>query len=277
MGAVRLRVVQENFKFYYGTRIQQGEICAGSGALGTILGSCICLGFYQPERKIGAISHITGFGAGGAHDSSGALKMIQKELHKYDIDTADCSCFILGGSDRSRRVYDETVSLLITQGIPFENIDILGVYHRKLAFNPATGTITLYKKPIDSTDLSNNEDKKYVQDSGCFHDSKKRIVTGASMFFRNKVLLRKIREIVLPDILTKKKKFHIWCAGCSIGVEVYSIAMVILDWMNKHDCDLLKDMDFKILGTDIADEALEASIKGTYPISRKVLGKMQVW
>lgn len=46
-----------------------------------------------------------------------------------------------------------------------------------------------------------------------------------------------------------------------MGMEVYSVAMVALDCLEKKGRD---DMDFKVLGTDISEEALATARSGEY-------------
>lgn len=94
-----------------------------------------------------------------------------------------------------------------------------------------------------------------------FTDSSRRIATGATTFFRNPELLHQLTETVLPSVAASGGRFHVWCAGCSTGMEVYSIAMVVLDWMAANR----RVLQFKILGSDISDEALNIARAGRYP------------
>ncbi len=99
-----------------------------------------------------------------------------------------------------------------------------------------------------------------------FTDSSRRIATGATTFFRNPELLRQLTNTVLPSLASSGNRFHVWCAGCSTGMEVYSIAMVVLDWMDVNRCPL----QCKILGSDISDEALGIARTGRYPSLKKL-------
>jgi chemotaxis protein methyltransferase CheR len=153
-------------------------------------------------------------------------------------------------------------------GIGYKELDILGRFHRKILYDPATGTVTLYKK---SDEELSAEAKKIFSSNGThnfFRDPKKRLIVGASLFFRNELLLEHIQKTVLPGILKKDRRLHIWCAGCSIGMEAYSVAMIILYWLSSHR---KTNVDFKILGTDISIEALEKASKGEYSVNEKVV------
>jgi len=55
------------------------------------------------------------------------------------------------------------------------------------------------------------------------------------------------------------KKIRIWSAGCSNGSEPYSIALVANNCVNK-------DVDLKILATDIDTSMLQVGHSGVYPI-----------
>jgi chemotaxis protein methyltransferase CheR len=53
------------------------------------------------------------------------------------------------------------------------------------------------------------------------------LTIGETYFFRDEEQFAAIRDIVLPDILARKrtsKELRIWSAGCSTGAEPYSLA-----------------------------------------------------
>jgi chemotaxis protein methyltransferase CheR len=267
MGRLAFRTVKANFRSQNSLRIQQGETYAGPEKQGTILKSCICVGFYHPDKHIGAISHITGFGQGVGHSPRGALAEMRKGLKRHGLAPADCECFILGGADRVRHVYESVVAELKTQGIhKYEELDLLGAWHRKFEFNPATGQLTLFKK--SNQEIAQEARKGFSSDRSyeCFHDPKRRLITGASLFFRNEPMLKLLREQAFPDILNMGNRLHVWCAGCSLGMETYSVAMVALDWLSKQKNS---GVDLKILGSDISKEALATANQGVYAISEK--------
>lgn len=260
MAHVKLRVSEDNFHDFKGKRIQQGEVCAGRETLGTILRSCVCIGLYCPDKRVGAISHVTGFSEDEGHSPKGALDLMLRGLRAYDVVPGECECFLVGGANSSRHVYQAAVDELSARGLRFEDLDTLGRFHRKLMFNPATGVVTLYKKadPPESQRMTKS-DRSYK----VFNDPRKRLVTGATLLFRNRHLLDLIRAAVLPEVLARSNRFHVWCAGCSIGMEAYSVAMVILDELARRG----GRTDFRVLGSDISIEALDTAMKGVYPLS----------
>lgn len=60
-----------------------------------------------------------------------------------------------------------------------------------------------------------------------------------------------------------KNNLKIWCAGCSSGEEVYTIAMVIEDKKN-----LFPQLDYQILGTDISQRMINSAVAAVYHESK---------
>lgn len=83
-------------------------------------------------------------------------------------------------------------------------------------------------------------------------------------FFRNKPQMDVFSEIVLPEIISRKRAqkdmtLKIWSAGCSTGQEPYTLAMIIRDTVMD-----LKNWKVTILASDISLTALEAAERGVY-------------
>lgn len=67
-------------------------------------------------------------------------------------------------------------------------------------------------------------------------------------FFRNPEKFHELETKYLPELLKKSKKLKIWSAGCSIGAEIYSIAMMLDKMKILNDCELIaSDFDKNIL------------------------------
>lgn len=92
-----------------------------------------------------------------------------------------------------------------------------------------------------------------------FRDS---LSINVTRFFRN----REVWEYIKHDIFTHLTEnltsdyVKIWSAGCAIGAEPYSLAMILNDIGNK----ISKLTRFNILATDIKDELLSTALEGTY-------------
>ncbi len=256
MSPVRLKSTREQFHRFQSRRVQQGEVVAGRTPMATILGSCVCVGFHHAGKGVGALSHITGSGSrAGAHRPADALDALETALLEEGVDARECECFVIGGCDGQRHVYEHTIRALLQRGLRFTELDVLGTCHRKLVFDPASGEATLYK----AASLHQPREDEHAR----FQDPKRRVTTGATTFFRNTALLESLRGEILPALLGEKNRLHVWCAGCSVGMEVYSIAMVVLDWLEAKGTQA----DFKILGTDISGEALATARAGVYPVA----------
>lgn len=93
------------------------------------------------------------------------------------------------------------------------------------------------------------------------------LTTNVTKFFREKHHFDFLTENKLGELMEKAQKgrpVRIWSAGCSSGEEPYSIAMTILKKYPRA-----KDLDVKILATDIDPQILSVARKGVY--SRELL------
>lgn len=265
MAKVRLTLVTQPFNCFRAVHVLQGETSAGEQPQMTLLRTCLCIGFYHAERRIGAISHITGFTRERGHYPAGALDEMERRLERLGVGLGECTCFVAGGSDKNAGLYQEAQAELTRRGLAYERLDTLGRCHRKLLFDPATGDVTIYRKEVGAgADVLQGESAEEGIKQ-LFHNPLRRVSTGATVFFRNQRLLSLIRDRFVPEILSQGSRMHVWCAGCSIGMEAYSVAIVILDALRARGVTA----DLRVLGTDISEEALETARRGEYPVSAK--------
>ena len=71
---------------------------------------------------------------------------------------------------------------------------------------------------------------------------------------------------MLPLLLDDKNEgyaLRVWVPGCASGEEVYSIAMVVSEFMEETK----RDFNLQIFGTDIDEEAIALARTGLYPPS----------
>ncbi len=88
------------------------------------------------------------------------------------------------------------------------------------------------------------------------------LLNNETYFFRDKPTFDQIPEKILPEIASRRadtKRISIWCAGCSTGQEVHSIAMIFAEAAERW-----KGWDISILGTDISNRAINHARKGLY-------------
>lgn len=89
------------------------------------------------------------------------------------------------------------------------------------------------------------------------------MLIGVTAFFRDKEAFESLKKNVIPHLPYEKKLLRIWITACSTGEEVYSIAILIQEYIseNKLDCEV------KIFATDIDRFAIERAGAGLYPDS----------
>lgn len=90
------------------------------------------------------------------------------------------------------------------------------------------------------------------------------ITIGESYFFRDEESMNLLREELLPRLIAQKRasgnlSLRIWSAGCSMGQEIYTLAMMLEDLLPDR-----KSWNLHLLATDINTEALHLGIHGQY-------------
>ena len=105
-------------------------------------------------------------------------------------------------------------------------------------------------------------------------------VTG---FFRDEEAFEALKKQVLPKIVGGRKAddgpLRIWVPGCSTGEEVYSLAIVLLEFLweeaSKHPATSLPAKLVQIFATDISDTALDRARNGLYSDAAALSGVSQ--
>jgi two-component system CheB/CheR fusion protein len=84
-------------------------------------------------------------------------------------------------------------------------------------------------------------------------------------FFREPEAFAVLQRRVLPKLMANRPQgepLRIWVPGCSTGEEVYSIAITVLEFLDKHK--RASGAAIQIFGTDISAPAVDAARAGTY-------------
>lgn len=84
------------------------------------------------------------------------------------------------------------------------------------------------------------------------------ISTNTTNFFREPEAFRFLNNRFYPK-LAKQEKIRIWSAACSSGEEAYTLAMTCLEFFDQN-----KQIDIKILATDISTAVLQEAQMGIY-------------
>ncbi|MCA1950568.1 MAG: PAS domain-containing protein [Treponema sp.] len=88
------------------------------------------------------------------------------------------------------------------------------------------------------------------------------LLIGVTRFFRDVEAFEALRTKVFPS-WKGKTSIRIWSAGCSTGEEVYSLAILLIEYMEQQGLS----MDIKIFATDVDRNSIEYAGKGFYPDS----------
>ncbi len=88
------------------------------------------------------------------------------------------------------------------------------------------------------------------------------LTINVSEFFRTPEKFGKLETDVIPDLLKRSPKLNIWSAGCSIGAEPYSLAIIMKEMTpNTRHRILASDLDIEILAKAKRGEYNEGEIK----------------
>ncbi len=93
-----------------------------------------------------------------------------------------------------------------------------------------------------------------------------RLTTNFTYFLREEQHFKFMQSVALPEIVPRIRDNNlcIWSAGCSSGEEPYTIAMTLGDYFYGGK----RNLDTRILATDISAKVLSAACAGTYPPDR---------
>jgi chemotaxis protein methyltransferase CheR len=89
------------------------------------------------------------------------------------------------------------------------------------------------------------------------------LTIGETHFFRFSEQFDALREVVLPELLQRnreRRQLRIWSAGCSIGAEAYSLAILL----DRSFGAQLQDWSVSILGTDLDTQFLARARSGVF-------------
>jgi chemotaxis protein CheD len=156
--------------------LQPGEYYVGDASyrIRTLLGSCVSITLWHPERRIGAMSHflLSSRGAAGLGERSGELdgryaeeatSLMLRDLAREHVAPHECQAKLFGGGNMFPR-HARTTALNVGQkngeaarllmrvrGIPIMSESLFGVGHRQIIFDVGTGHVwSRQVKPIDA-------------------------------------------------------------------------------------------------------------------------------
>ena len=89
------------------------------------------------------------------------------------------------------------------------------------------------------------------------------ITIGETFFFRHAEQFAALQSVILPEIIGRNadtRRLRIWSAGCAVGAEPYSIAILLERLLGQA----LRDWSIDILGSDISHRFLEKARDGSF-------------
>lgn len=152
-----------------------------------------------------------------------------------------------------------------------EDYDVLKkLIHQKLGFNSEQYKDSHFKRRLDVRLRATNTKsyKEYVNflqtHAEEYPELMETLTVNVTNFFRNPEVYDIVEKEILPAIIKSKKtglkSIRIWSAGCSIGVEAYSIAMLLNHLLGNE----FSKYNIKITGTDIDKDSLQKAQNGVY-------------
>lgn len=92
------------------------------------------------------------------------------------------------------------------------------------------------------------------------------LTINVSEFFRNQEKFSDLEEDIIPHLLKESPKLNIWSAGCSIGAEPYSLAIIMKEMTpsTRHRI-LASDLDVEILAKAKQGHYVENELKAMQP------------
>jgi chemotaxis protein CheD len=149
--------------------LKPGEQAVGDARhrLRTLLGSCVSITLWQPQRRVGAMSHfllprrqrpsVPGrLDVLDARYGEEALALMVQGLARHGIGARECVARLFGGGDMfpdqprppraatgdvGRRNGEAARALLQQLGVPIASESLFGAGHRRIAFDIATGEV----------------------------------------------------------------------------------------------------------------------------------------
>jgi two-component system CheB/CheR fusion protein len=92
------------------------------------------------------------------------------------------------------------------------------------------------------------------------------MLIGVTSFFRDNASFTVLEQDILPPMFAQLKEDSViraWIPGCSTGEEVYSLAMILRECLDKNP----KRITLQLFGTDINRYAIDIARAGLYPAS----------
>ncbi len=133
-----------------------------------------------------------------------------------------------------------------------KNTVIRRIEHRMSLVDEIVPTLEDYKNYL----LENPREIRYLQED---------LLIGVTHFFRDAEAFSYLQQHLIPKMIDEniqrgRNKIRIWVAGCSLGQEAYSLAILFNEELEKRECE----MDLQIFATDINRDSVKFASQGCY-------------
>ncbi|MEM8489632.1 MAG: chemotaxis protein CheB [Pseudomonadota bacterium] len=174
-------------------------------------------------------------------------------LHFIDTPAAD------GSAERSLGRDSESLYMILTQVKKITGLDF-HLYKKPTLIRRVARRMSIKKchKLGDYLEVLNRDPRE--NQTLC-----REFLIGVTRFFRDSAAWSTLETQVLPDLvkLREKQILKVWCVACSTGEEVYSIAILLTEVIERSGLDV----GLRIFATDIESDYLEVASRGLYPES----------
>ncbi len=138
-------------------------------------------------------------------------------------------------------------------------------YHESIGIYDSKFTVKMITKRMSVLEITSLSDyQQYLYNNGDeAYELSKILLVQYSSFFRSETIFGLIKEAILPAIKLRKnpgESIRIWSAGCSTGEEIYSVAMVVDEFVRKDNGTQL----YTLFASDIDAKVVEKAQEGEY-------------
>ncbi|MCX6215328.1 CheR family methyltransferase [Spirosoma sp.] len=95
------------------------------------------------------------------------------------------------------------------------------------------------------------------------------LLINVTSFFRDEETMEFLKTDIIPELIRQKNDrlpLRIWVPGCSTGQEAYSLAMLLLETLDKEE----PGITIQIFATDLSENAINRARQGLYSVSEVV-------
>ncbi|MDZ4350851.1 MAG: chemotaxis protein CheB [Xanthomonadaceae bacterium] len=92
------------------------------------------------------------------------------------------------------------------------------------------------------------------------------ILIGVTEFFRDPKVWAHLSDTAIPELLARDAtgpELRVWCVGCSTGEEAYSLAITLIEAMDRQS----RHFELQVFATDLNPDAIARARRGEFPLT----------